>query len=95
MADAIRLDLANTPEKFRPTVDEILSQLTEFLEELGRLEDQYFVQQTRLHRKGRVISFKDGIREETTDDQELKEKFKKLYCHLRSEEHTSETPVTT
>ena len=44
MADAIRLDLANTPEKFRPTVDEILSQLTEFLEELGRLEDQYFVQ---------------------------------------------------
>ena len=82
MADAIRLDLANTPEKFRPTVDEILSQLTEFLEELGRLEDQYFVQQTRLHRKGRVISFKDGIREEITDDQELKEKFKKLYCHL-------------
>lgn len=82
MADAIKLDLTNTPEKFRPTVDEILSQLTKFLEELGHLEDQYFVQQTRIHRKGRVISFKDGIREEITDDQELKEKFKKLYCQL-------------
>ena len=49
MTDAVKLDLANTPEKFRPTVDEILSQLTKFLEELGRLEDQYFVQIGRAH----------------------------------------------
>lgn len=72
MTDAIKLDLTNTPEKFRPTADEILSQLTKFLEELGHLEDQYFVQQTRLRRKGRVLSFKDGIQEEIIDDQELK-----------------------
>ena len=58
MTDAAKLDLANTPEKFRPTVDEILSQLTKFLEELGRLEDQYFVQQRRLHQKGRAFGRK-------------------------------------
>ncbi len=82
MTNAIKLDLTNTPEKFRPAVDEILPQLTKLLEELRRLEEQYFVQQKRLHQKGRVISFMDGIREEITDNQELKEKFKKLYCQL-------------
>jgi len=55
MADAIKLDLTNTPEKFRPATDEILPQLTKLLEELRRLEEQYFVQQKRLHQKGRVI----------------------------------------
>lgn len=90
MTDAIKLDLTNTPEKFRPTADEILSQLTKFLKELGHLEDQYFVQQTRLHRNGRILSFKDGIQEEIIDDQELKQKFKKLYCQLIDPHCTSE-----
>ncbi len=90
MTDAIKLDLTNTPEKFRSTVDKILLQLTKLLEELRRLEEQYFVQQKRFHQKGRVDSFTDGIREEITDHQKLKEKFKKLYCQLIDPHCTSE-----
>ncbi|RKI67807.1 hypothetical protein D7V91_08970 [bacterium 1xD42-67] len=58
MADAIKLDLTNTSEKFHPTVDEILPQLTKVLEELRRLEDQYFVQQNGSIRKdGSLVSW--------------------------------------
>ena len=55
MPDAIKMDFTNTPEKFHAAAEEIFPALREFLGELCRLEDEYFVQQKRLHQKGRVI----------------------------------------
>ena len=82
MPDAVKIDLTNTPEKFHVMAGEILPHLTEFLKELCRLEDEFFVQSKRLHQKGRVIIFQDGIKEEITQYDVLKTKFKGLYRQL-------------
>lgn len=76
MLDAVKIDLTNTHEKFHIVAGEILSYLTEFLGELCCLEDELFVQSRRLHRKGRVITFQDGIKEEITQHDVLKAKHK-------------------
>lgn len=71
MPDAVKIDLTNTSEKFHIVVGEILPHLTEFLGKLCHLEDEYFVQSERLHRKGRVITFQNGVKKEITQYTEI------------------------
>ncbi len=80
--DAIKIDLTDTPEKFRPAAEEILTQLTNLLEKLCRLEDKYSVLQKQLHQKERIITFENGVRKEITQHDTLKSKFKNLYSQL-------------
>ena len=82
MKNTIQIDTTNTPEKFCSMVDKIIPQLVEILQKLGKLEQDYFVQDKRLSQKGRVINFKNGVREEITQHDELKTKFKLLYKQL-------------
>ncbi len=80
--DAIKINFTGTPEKFQSTLEGVFLTLMELLTELCRLEDQYFVQDKRLDKKGRVITFKDGVREEITQYDALKAKFGNLYHQL-------------
>lgn len=82
MTNTIKIDTTNTPEKFCSMVEEIVPQLVEILKELGKLEQDYFVQGKRLNKNGRVIEFKNGVREEITKHEDLKAKFKVLYKQL-------------
>ena len=88
MTEAGKIDLTNVSAKFRPVAEDILPPLANLLEELYRLENDYFIQSKRLYRKGRVISFHEGIREEITNDEDLKAKFKMLYRQLLDSHYT-------
>jgi len=90
LTDAVKIDLTGTPEKYRSSAEEILVPLTELPEELARLEDQSFVLGIRLHRKGRVITFENGIREEITQCDALRAKCKDLYQKLLDPHCTAE-----
>ncbi len=82
LTDAVKIDLTGIPEKFRSAAEDVFTSLTDLLAELCRLEDQYFVQDRRLDKKGCVITFEDGIREEIIQYDSLKTKFKSLYHQL-------------
>jgi len=90
LTDAVKIDLTGTPEKFRSAAEEILVPLTELLKELARLEGQSFVLGKRLHQKGRVITFENGVREEIIRRDVLKSKFKDLYQKLLDPHCTAE-----
>lgn len=80
MANALKLDLTDTPEKFRASAEEAAAFLTDLLGRLRTMEQESFAQYTRLCQKGRVIEFKDGVREEITDTQVWKERSKHRFA---------------
>jgi hypothetical protein len=70
MADEpIKLTIQDTPDKLRPLAEEAAAFLAGVLRELAEAENRSFAQYTRLCKKGRVVEFRDGVREEITDTQ--------------------------
>lgn len=82
MENPIQLVFQDTPEKLRPLAEEAARFLTEVLRELAAAENHSFVQDTRLCRKGRIIEFKDGVREEITNREVWREREKLRFAAL-------------
>ena len=83
MADEpIKLTIQDTPDKLRPLAEEAARFLAGVLGELAEAENRSFAQYTRLYKKGRVVEFRDGVREEITDTQVWKAKSQARFAAL-------------
>ena len=83
MADEpIKLTIQDTPDKLRPLAEEAAAFLAGVLRELAAAETRSFAQYTRLCKKGRVVEFHDGVREEMTDIRAWKEREKVRFAAL-------------
>lgn len=83
MADEpIKLTIQDTPDKLRPLAEEAAAFLAGVLRELAEAETRSFAQYTRLCKKGRVVEFHDGVREEMTDIRAWKEREKVRFAAL-------------
>ena len=83
MADEpIKLTIQDTPDKLRPLAEEAAAFLAGVLRELAAAETRSFAQYTRLCKKGRVVEFRDGVREEITDTQVWKAKNQASFAAL-------------
>ena len=83
MADEpIKLTIQDTPDKLRPLAEEAAAFLAGVLRELAAAETRSFAQYTRLYKKGRVVEFRDGVREEITDTQMWKAKSQARFAAL-------------
>lgn len=80
--EAVRLTIQDTPDRLRPLAEEAARFLADVLRELAAAETRSFAQYTRLCKKGRVVEFHDGVREEMTDIRAWKEREKVRFAAL-------------
>lgn len=88
MEEVVEIDLPNVSEKFRSVAEYTLPPLTNLLEKLCCLENDYFIQSKWLYWKRLVISFHKDIRKEITNHDDLKAKFKMFHRQLLDSHYT-------
>lgn len=80
--EPIKLTIQDTPDKLRPLAEEAARFLAGVLRDLSAAETRSFAQYTRLCKKGRMIEFHDGLREEITDTRAWKEREEARFAAL-------------
>ena len=81
-ANTIKITFPDTPETLFPQAEEAAQMLVNVLRQLAALETASHAQYIRLCQNGRIVEFRDGVREEITDLQDLKARFKLRFAAL-------------